>query len=124
MELSAPETTTHEQTRGFHFPAFDGLRAIAAVAVALTHSAFISGFNFRNNTWGPYTARLDIGVAVFFVISGFLLYRPFVLARLRAGTPPAAVPYFQRRFLRIYPAFWLVFTVVLLVPAFHGLSFK
>ena len=27
---------------------------------------------------GPYVARLDVGVTVFFLISGFLLYRPFV----------------------------------------------
>lgn len=110
--------------RGFHFPGFDGLRAIAAVSVALVHSAFISGFNLRNDTWGPFTARLDIGVAVFFVISGFLLYRPFVLARFRDAPAPGAGGYFKRRFLRIFPAFWLVFTLVLLVPQLHGLSFQ
>jgi len=133
MELSHEHASTHESDHdeeveleskgGFYFPAFDGLRAIAAIMVALTHSAFISGFNLRNDTWGPYTARLDIGVAIFFVISGFLLYRPFVLSRFRAGSTPAALPYFQRRFLRIFPAFWVVFTVVLLVPAFHGLTY-
>lgn len=104
------------------FPGFDGLRAIAALAVALTHAAFISGFNIRNNTWGPYTARLDIGVAVFFVISGFLLYRPFVLARFRQVTAPAPRAYFRRRMLRIYPAFWLALTAVILIPQLHGLS--
>ena len=125
MELSAPpDRPGREQARGFHFDGFDGLRAIAAVAVALTHSAFISGFNVRNDTWGPYSARLDVGVAIFFVISGFLLYRPFVLARYRATPGPATLPFFRRRFLRIFPAFWLVFTVVLLVPAFHGLNWN
>jgi peptidoglycan/LPS O-acetylase OafA/YrhL len=121
MELN-PRAT--EPARGFHFEGFDCLRAIAALAVALTHSAFISGFNIRNNTWGPYTARADVGVAVFFVISGFLLYRPFVLARFRQSSGPATLPYFRRRFLRIFPAFWLVFTVVLLVPQFHGLTWQ
>jgi peptidoglycan/LPS O-acetylase OafA/YrhL len=125
MELSTPDTTPRDDvTRGFKFPAFDGLRAIAALSVAITHSAFISGFNLRNDTWGPYTARADVGVAVFFVISGFLLYRPFVLARFRQADAPATLPYFQRRFLRIFPAFWLVFTLVLFVPALHGLTFE
>ena len=78
------------EPRGFHFEGFDGLRAIAAIAVALTHSAFISGFNVHSDTSGPFSARLDIGVAVFFVISGFLLYRPFVLARFRATSGPRA----------------------------------
>lgn len=109
--------------RGFHFPGFDGLRAIAAISVAITHSAFISGFNIRSDTWGPYTARMDIGVSVFFVISGFLLYRPFVLARFTGVAAPAVGNYFRRRFLRIFPAFWLVFTAVLLLPWLHGLEF-
>lgn len=109
--------------RGVHFPGFDGLRAIAAISVAITHSAFISGFNIRSDTWGPYTARMDIGVSVFFVISGFLLYRPFVLARFTGAAAPAVGNYFRRRFLRIFPAFWLVFTAVLLVPWLHGLEF-
>lgn len=117
-------TGTAETTRGVHFPAFDGLRCLAATSVALTHSAFISGFNIRDDTWGPYTARLDIGVAVFFVISGFLLYRPFVLARLSEQRPPRVGPYLRRRFLRIFPAYWLVLTAVLVIPAFHGLSWN
>jgi peptidoglycan/LPS O-acetylase OafA/YrhL/SAM-dependent methyltransferase len=124
VELSTADAPARDRTRGFHFEGFDGLRAMAAIAVAVTHSAFISGFNIRNDTWGPYTARLDIGVAVFFVISGFLLYRPFVLARFRGTSGPAVLPYFRRRFLRIFPAFWLVLTVVLLVDQFHGLNWN
>jgi peptidoglycan/LPS O-acetylase OafA/YrhL len=124
MALSTSDAPVRERTRGFHFEGFDGLRAIAAIAVALTHSAFISGFNVHSDTWGPYTARLDVGVAVFFVISGFLLYRPFVLARFAGVDGPRLGSYFWRRFLRIYPAFWLVFTIVLLVSAFHGLRWK
>jgi peptidoglycan/LPS O-acetylase OafA/YrhL len=121
------ELSTDPQVRrklSFRFPAFDGLRAIAALAVAMTHAAFVSGYNIRNNTLGPFFARLDIGVAIFFVISGFLLYRPFVVARLRAVASPETVPYFQRRFLRIFPAYWLVFTVVLICPWFHGQSWR
>src|SRR5689334_6379871 len=122
MELSA-DPQARRKLR-FHFPAFDGLRAIAALAVAMTHAAFASGFNIRNNGLGPFLARLDIGVAIFFVISGFLLYRPFVLARLRTVPSPEPVAYFQRRFLRIFPGFWFVLTVVLLVPAFHGQDWR
>lgn len=121
--VGRPRRESLGDPRGVYFPGFDGLRALAAISVAITHSAFISGFNVRNDTIGPFTARLDIGVAVFFVISGFLLYRPFVLARLAALAPPTPGPYFRRRLLRIFPAFWLVFTLVLLVPWFHGLQF-
>jgi len=95
------------------FPGFDGLRAIAALSVAAAHAAFISGFNIRSDFWGPYFARLDIGVATFFLISGFLLYRPFVAARFGRRRSRATGPYFRRRFLRIFPAYWVALTLVI-----------
>ncbi|MGH9080292.1 MAG: acyltransferase family protein, partial [Acidimicrobiales bacterium] len=54
-----------------HFACFDGLRAIAAVSVLLLHTAWISGFTLRSSL-GIYTSRLEIGVSIFFLISGFL----------------------------------------------------
>ncbi|MBV8952144.1 MAG: acyltransferase [Actinobacteria bacterium] len=99
---------------GGRFPCFDGLRAIAAISVLLTHTAFASGAN-SGSVFGRFFARMDAGVAVFFVISGFLLYRPFVAAHLTERRPPAAGPYFWRRFLRIYPAYWLVVIVIVYV---------
>jgi peptidoglycan/LPS O-acetylase OafA/YrhL len=96
------------------FPCFDGLRAVAAFAVLLTHVAFISGFSFRSSL-GALTARLDVGVAVFFLISGFLLYRPFVVARLNGDPPPRPAAYFWRRGLRIFPAYWLALTITIFV---------
>ena len=79
--------------RATRFPLFDSLRAIAALAVFGTHAYFA----LRNNAPSdlrPYAARLDVGVYIFFVISGFLLYRPFVRARLRGGARrrPAPTP--------------------------------
>jgi peptidoglycan/LPS O-acetylase OafA/YrhL len=101
---------------GGRFPCFDGLRAIAAVSVVLTHVAFASGAD-TGSAFARLFARMDAGVAVFFVISGFLLYRPFVAAHLGDRSVPAAGPYFWRRFLRIYPAYWLVVIVVVYVFA-------
>jgi peptidoglycan/LPS O-acetylase OafA/YrhL len=99
------------------FPCIDGLRAIAALSVAITHSGFISGFNVRSSGLGAYTARMDIGVAIFFVISGFLLYRPFVAARLADRPGPAILPFGRRRALRILPAYWVALTAVALIPS-------
>ena len=96
------------------FPCFDGLRALAALSIVLTHVAFASGAN-APNLLGAFFARMDGGVAVFFVLSGFLLYRPFVLAHLHDRPRPTAGPFLWRRFLRIYPAYWVVATVVLFV---------
>jgi peptidoglycan/LPS O-acetylase OafA/YrhL len=83
------------------------LRAIAAVSVLLVHTSFPSGFTARDHFWGPYTARLEIGVSVFFLISGFLLYRPVVAAHLGERPIPSLRPYLRRRFLRIVPAYWV-----------------
>ncbi len=97
-----------------HFPTFDGYRAVAVVAVVVTHVSFVTGANLRSPL-GQYFARLDVGVSIFFVISGFLLYRPFVVARLEERSAPRTGPYLWRRALRIYPAYWLALTVVVIV---------
>jgi peptidoglycan/LPS O-acetylase OafA/YrhL len=72
-----------------------------------THVAFQTG----RTGHGPFAAtlaRLDIGVALFFVLSGFLLFRPFAVA---AATDrrrwPGSRDYLRRRALRILPAYWL-----------------
>jgi peptidoglycan/LPS O-acetylase OafA/YrhL len=92
-------------------PAVDGLRAVAAAAVLLTHVAFRTG-ETQGGAGGALLARFDAGVAVFFVLSGFLLY-------------PAAQPlrrYALRRAARILPAYWVLLAVVATtwsVPATH-----
>ena len=100
------------------FPLVDGLRAIAALSIVVTHTAGLSGFNSANPL-GAWTARMDCGVAIFFVLSGFLLYRPFVAARLDGRPRPRLRSYARRRALRILPAYWVALTVLALtVPAY------
>ena len=84
------------------FPLLDPLRAIAALAVVVTHTAELGGFN-REHALGAWTVRLDSGVAVFFVLSAFLLYRPFVAARLDGRASPRVLRYARRRALRSCP---------------------
>lgn len=104
------------------FPALDGCRALAAFGVLVTHVGLLSGYITRTPGIGPYLARMDVGVSIFFVLSGFLLYRPLVAARF-AKEPTAAVgPYARRRLLRIVPAYWVALTIVgfvLQAPGFH-----
>lgn len=88
------------------FGGLDGLRAIGALGVLCTHVGFASG----DATIGPFKgllSRLDAGVAVFFVISGFLLYRPHLVAMVEARSRPATRTYFWHRALRILPALWI-----------------
>ncbi len=102
--------------RRTRFPALDGLRALGALAVLTTHVGFRSGDALH----GPFAgilSRMDIGVAIFFAISGFLLYRPHVVAWFEETDPPLTLPYLRNRALRILPALWVaVILAALLVP--------
>jgi peptidoglycan/LPS O-acetylase OafA/YrhL len=44
-------------------------------------------------------------------VSGFLLYRPFVVAHFERRPPPDIRSYARRRLLRILPAYWAALTV-------------
>lgn len=87
------------------FPALDTLRAVGAFAVLTTHTMFWSGDYLGNGWLGTLWARLDVGVAIFFVLSGFLLSRPWFARREHDLPPPATGRYFWKRFLRIYPPY-------------------
>jgi peptidoglycan/LPS O-acetylase OafA/YrhL len=99
------------------FPCFDGLRAIAASTIVLFHVASTEGATAASG-YGRYLARLDVGVAVFFVVSGFLLYRPFVVAHLGGRPVSRWRAFWWRRIVRIYPAYWVALTAAIVV--FHN----
>lgn len=97
-----------------HVAALTGLRAIAAFLVVMTHAFYWSG-HYGDDTLGYIGARLEVGVPVFFVLSGYLLFRPWVRAR-RTGAPlPGTGRYLWRRARRVLPAYWIVVTAVFLV---------
>jgi peptidoglycan/LPS O-acetylase OafA/YrhL len=100
------------------FPLIDALRAIAALSVLVFHTAYSSG---ATDAWyGRAVGRLEIGVALFFAISGFLLYRPF-FAALYADRPRIRTrDYLRRRVLRIVPAYWLALTALAIYPGLLG----
>jgi len=112
-EASEPVTepvVAGRASASINFAGLDGLRAIAALGVLVCHVALASGQITR--TGGEYLARADVGVALFFMLSGFLLYRPFVSNRLDGKPRPKADRYLRHRFLRIFPAYWLALTVL------------
>lgn len=98
------------------FPLIDGARAIAATSIVVFHAGGASGLN-DDDFIGELTGAMSLGVPLFFLISGFLLYRPFVAARLASAPSIRTLPYLWRRALRIIPLYWFVLTVVFVATA-------
>jgi peptidoglycan/LPS O-acetylase OafA/YrhL len=101
------------------FAHVDALRALAALSVLLFHVQEIGpryGVEVAGaqTLVGRFLLQMSNGVCVFFVISGFVLYRPFVAARYGQSRAPALRVYMRRRILRILPAYWLALTVLTL----------
>lgn len=105
-----------------HFPGLEGMRAVAASLVVLTHATFLagddrSGFLAQPGRFG------DAGVAIFFTLSGFLLYRPFVVSHLDGTRPLPALAFWWRRILRIFPCYWVALTVLWGLHTFQPFGF-
>ena len=78
-----------------YFPAFDGIRAVAILAVFVNHYSVL--------TYGR------LGVSVFFVLSGFLITGVLLRSRGQAGNLKT---FYMRRTLRIFPLYWGFWIVV------------
>lgn len=99
--------------------ALTGLRAVAALLVVGTHAAFATGM-LSHGYLGTLCARLEIGVPIFFALSGFLLFRPWVRAAASGSGPPRLSPYARRRLLRVMPGYVVAVSLTyLLYTAFR-----
>jgi peptidoglycan/LPS O-acetylase OafA/YrhL len=82
-----------------HLSGLDGLRAVAALLVVVSHAGFerIPG---------------GMGVLAFFVLSGFLITRLMIVEEARSGTVSLSGFYLRRSF-RIFPAFYAYFAFII-----------
>lgn len=111
-----------QRTRQTHFPLFDGLRGLAATAVFLVHAAYqFAVTRPEEHEWYRFAIHGDVAVPIFFAISGFLLYRPFVAGRVR-GKPLNFRAYAWRRVLRIVPAYWIALALLSLYFQFEEIG--
>ncbi len=105
------------------FPLVDSLRALGFLMVFTVH-AFAQAGVFRDPggvAWyGAYVTRLEVSLPLFFAISAFLLYRPFVAAQLGNGRAPPLRAFARARALRILPAYWAALTIVAIYPGIRG----
>src|ERR1700754_824146 len=96
-----------------HVPGLDGVRAIAAVVVVL--------FHLRLGLFG----NGDIGVDIFFVLSGFLI-TSVLLTRTAPGARINFRDFYRRRALRLLPAYFAVVIACVINELFYnyGATFK
>jgi peptidoglycan/LPS O-acetylase OafA/YrhL len=92
-------------------PGVEGMRACAAVGVVITHVAFQTGHS--SGVSGRLFGRFDLAVAVFFALSGFLLWRGHAAAARDLGERPRTGHYLRSRVVRIMPAYLAAVVVIL-----------
>src|SRR6201996_3728434 len=108
--MTAAGTQRVGGTRNF-LPAVEGMRACAAIGVVVTHVAFQTGHSAGVD--GRLFGRFDLAVAVFFALSGFLLWRGHAAAARGLGSRPSTGHYLRSRVVRIMPAYLVAVVVIL-----------
>lgn len=115
---------------GNFIPEIDGLRFIAITSVVLYH---LSGFiiakdyhqysdNFDYSFLKTILSRGDLGVPLFFSISGFILGLPFANYYLGKEKPVSLKKYFLRRLTRLEPPYILTMLILFLGSVFVAKS--
>ncbi|HXX79859.1 MAG TPA: acyltransferase family protein, partial [Ktedonobacteraceae bacterium] len=87
--------------------------------VLVFHVNRVTGDNLWNQAEYPLASSIStaggIGVTLFFVLSGFLLFMPFAKALLFKTNWPLVGVFYMRRVLRILPAYYVsLFLLILL----------
>lgn len=109
------------------FVGLEGLRTIGVFAVFLSHNGFTTGVTF-GSLWtvevfgsslrpASILGHLEFGPAIFFMISAFLLYRPYVLASFSGRAAPKPREFLRRRIVRVFPAYWLSILLLVMINA-------
>ena len=101
-----------QRKRLTYIPAFDGLRGLAVLPVVLLHvgvAVLPSSRLLGAVTRGWY------GVDLFFVLSGFIICH---VHWNDIGRPEQVRSYFWKRFVRIYPTYWVALALFVLLFLF------
>ena len=113
-------TPDGSQTKDRRSASLDGLRGIAALCIFVFHGwlyTMPAPDATDRSSLGDYAVHeLRLGLVAFFVLSGFLLSRPWFAAALEERRPPSLRRYFRARAARILPAYYVALagSVVLL----------
>lgn len=102
-----------------YLPGLNGIRAIAAIAVVISHTNGNLG-NFKLTTL-PYLGLASFGVTIFFTLSGFLI--TYLLFKEIDKTGSVNIKkFYVRRILRIWPLYYFYLFVILAVVGYAALG--
>ncbi|MEA2219955.1 MAG: hypothetical protein QOJ35_2581 [Solirubrobacteraceae bacterium] len=103
----------------------NGVRGVGMLLVFFTHLFLLADpapkNNMRSYGWAaPILGHIDLGLAAFFALSGYLIARPFARHYVVGTRRPRLRSYVRNRVLRVVPAFYLFTVLVLLRFGFDG----
>ena len=103
----------------------NGVRGVGMLLVFFTHLCLLADTepdnNMRSYGWAaPVLGHIDLGLAAFFALSGYLIARPYARAYVLGTRSPRLRSYVRNRVLRVVPAFYLFTVLVLLRFGFDG----
>ncbi|MEV7398340.1 acyltransferase [Aeromicrobium sp. NPDC092404] len=103
----------HAPSWGKRLAGLDGLRGLALLAVILAHTIILLPGSGGYSAFGTALTGLMVhGLTFFFVLSAFLLYRPFASAAIQGRTRPPTREFYRNRILRVWPAYLVIFAIV------------
>src|SRR5215472_16211346 len=114
---------------GLLIPEIDGLRFVAIFAVFIYHLAgdvlrhadpAYRLATFQRDWFFGFTQKLDFGVPLFFVISGFILALPFAQHHLRNHASVSLPKYYLRRVTRLEPPYILSLVLLFALKVASG----
>lgn len=115
--VHAPTDTAPDGGPRVH--ALDGLRAVSIALVVVGHASATAGFPIPGLAHGPLGDVANLGVRVFFVLSGYLI-TTLLVDELRRNGRVDLRAFYVRRALRIAPAFY-VYLGAIVLAALAGL---
>ncbi|RFZ83461.1 acyltransferase [Mucilaginibacter terrenus] len=106
-----------------YFPNLNGVRAIAALLVVIAHIELgKQDFHLTAIDFFPLTSLGRVGVSIFFSLSGFLI--TYLLLEEKLNFQKVSMPaFYMRRILRIWPLYYVVVFIGLLVYWPHAKPF-
>ena len=129
LSAAPKKTKTGRNSKPIYLPGLNGLRAIASLAVVISHTTLaLSQFGLNSKIFGTDAdgnpKGLDLagdGVSIFFTLSGFLI--TYLLLKEKELNRLNIKNFYIRRVLRIWPLYYLYLAASIITAVVFGITF-